>query len=224
MLHAVLDILGPIAPTLASAPPPLPPSPALERWLFERPVVLGFFLAAFAVAAFLVLNRRGDAKRGVLAGLVLLVLAIAVVATGLGVETRRERLIRLSNEFVDAVVEGDAPAATGLLADDLVVALGSTPIPGGAGLARRAIETFGENVSVSEYIVTDESAAVGKGTNSGASQFLVRATSDLGPGTAWVRLNWRYDPSDDWTIYLIEVLRVNGQTPEGAGAAQFLNR
>ncbi len=224
MLPAILDILGPFASALASAPPPLPNSPAIQQWLFERPILVGVALAAFGIAAFFVLNRRGDAAKGIVAGLMLLLLGIAATVTGIAIETPRERLIRLSNEFVDAVVAGETNAATAMLAPDLVVAVGSTPLPGGGGLARRAIESFTESVNVSDYFVTDESATVNAQASSGASQFLARATSNLGPGSAWVRLNWRLDPSGEWTIYLIEVLRVNGQSPEGAGAAQFLNR
>lgn len=224
MLPAIIDILGPIGSALASAPPPLPPSPTIERWLLERPIVVGVALAAFGIAVFLVLNRRGEARNGALAGLALLALGIAATVTGVLVETPRERLIRLSNEFVDAVVAGETDAATAMLAPDLVVALGSTPLPGGGVLARQAIESFSASVNVTDYFVTDESATVGAGATSGVSQFLARASSNLGPGSAWVRLNWRLDESDDWKVYLIEVLRVNGQTPEGAGAAQFLNR
>jgi hypothetical protein len=223
VLPAILDILGPIGSTLASAPPPLPQSPTIERWLFERPILAGVGFGAFALVAFFVLNRRGEARRGLLVGGILAIAAVAFAASGLLVETPRERLIRLSNELVDAVAAGQPDAAGAMLADDLVIAIGSTPVPGG-GFARRALETFRDNVRVTEHVVTDESATLGAQPTSGASQFLVRATTDIGFATAWVRLNWRLDQSDDWKVYLIEVLRVNGQTPEGVGAAQFLNR
>lgn len=215
MLHAIHEISGP-ATTLGAAPPPLPVGPAIPHWLFERPITVGLVVGAFALASWVVLSRRGEERRALLVGGALAVIAVSVGAVGSLVETTRERLIRLSNEFVDAVAARETDVASAMLADDLVIAMGGTQLPGGAGLARRALETFHEKVKVTDHLVTDESAT--GGASGGASQFFVRASSDVGPGTAWFRLSWREGPAGVWKIFLIEVLRVNGRSPEEAGA------
>lgn len=223
MLHTIHEFLGPSQSLIASVPTPLPPSPALQGWLFERPILSALVLAAFGLAALILLFRRGEQMRGLIVGGGLLAGAVAIAALGIVVETTHERLIRLSNELVDAAAEGRVDDAEGMLADDLVIAVGGTTLPG-RQLARRALDGLREDIRVSEHYVSEESATVVAGGDSGASQFLVRAVSSMGPGTAWFRLNWRLDSSGEWRIYLIEVLRVNGQNPEGGGVMGVLGR
>ncbi|MGP1310887.1 MAG: hypothetical protein ACTS27_11885 [Phycisphaerales bacterium] len=208
---------------LASAPPALPGSPALQQWLFERPIVGGLILLAFALASFLVLNRMGKGPKALLVAGLLLLCAVGVTAAGVLVETPRERLIRLSNDLVDSVAEGRVDDARAMLADDLVVALGPSTLPGG-DFADRALDAFRSAVRVTEHVVTDESASAASPPTSGVSQFLVRASTDVGFATAWVRLNWRQNPSGAWEVYLLEVLRVNGREPDGSAGFGLFGR
>jgi hypothetical protein len=225
MLHTIPEILGPTQTLLASVPAPLPPPPALQAWLFERPILSALVLAAFGLAALILLFRRGEQKRGLIVGGALIGGAVAIAALGILVETTHERLIRLSNDLVDAAAEGRVDDAEAMLSDDLVIAMGGTTLPlSGGTLARQALNGLRDEVRVNEHYVSEESATVVEGGDSGASQFLVRATSNAGPGTAWFRLNWRLDASGEWRIHLIEVLRVNGQNPEGAGMMGVLGR
>jgi len=234
VLPAIHDILGRAIAALATAAPgpgagagppgPLSDPAGLERWLFERPLVTGLALAAFAVALFVLLNRRGKPGRAVAVGGGFMAAAVLAAAVGFLVETPRERMLRLSNELVDAVAAGRTADAAALLADDLVVAVGSTPLPGGGALARSALESFGDRVRVTEHVVTDESARVGDPPTGGLTQFLVRATTDVGPGSAWVRLTWRKGADGAWRVAMLEVLRINGQSPEAVGASGFLTR
>ncbi len=223
MFGTIHEILGPSKPLLASVPAPLPPSPAFQRWLFESPVLSALILAAFGLAALVLLFRRGDQKRGLIVGGALFAGAALIAVVGVMVETTHERLIRLSNEFVDAAADGRVDDAEAMLADDLVIAVGGTTLPGKA-IARRGLEALRADIRVDNHFVSEESATVGQNGDSGASQFLVRATSNAGPGTAWFRLNWRADSAEEWRIYLVEVLRVNGQNPEGAGLMNAFGR
>ena len=174
-------------------------------------------------AALILLFRRGDQKRGLIVGGALLAAAIVFAVLGVMVETTHERLIRLSNEFVDAAAEGRVDDAEAMLADDLVIAVGGTTLPGRT-LARRGLDALRDDIRVNDHFVSEESATVVAGGGNGASQFLVRATSNTGPGTAWFRLNWRLQPAGGWRIHLIEVLRVNGQNPEDAGLMRAFGR
>lgn len=215
------EIFGLSATILASAPPPLPDPPAVERWLFERPFVVGPALLGLGGAIFLALNRRNQATRGLAIGGGLALLGVVLVVVGVLVETPRERLVRQSRALVDAVVAGDAGAVDALLADDLVLSAGPLPIRGKA-LALRAVEGFQSQVRVTEHGVSAATAAVSGRGGSGASQFRVRAVTNFGPGVAWARLNWRKDPDGEWRIHLIELLRINGREPGDLGGLERL--
>ena len=119
------EIFGLSASLLAAAPPALPDPPALERWLFERPLVVGPALAGFGLAFFLVLNRRNQARQGIAIGGGLAALGVVLLVVGLLVETTRERLIRGSRGLVDAIVASDAAAVDSVLASDLVLDAGA---------------------------------------------------------------------------------------------------
>lgn len=220
MIGAILDIPG---LTVASAPPPpLPPAPALQRWLFESPILPSLALAALAVGLFVVLNRQGRGRGALIAGGGTLVLALAVAAAGALVDTPRERLMRLSRDLVGHIAAGRVDQARAMLDDDLVVAVGGGALPGGM-FARGALERLGNEVRITEHVVSDISASAGDAPTTGATQFLVRATSDAGFASVWVRLNWRKS-GDVWRVYLLEVLRVNGREPDGAAGLGPLGR
>lgn len=217
----VTEIFG-LSAFLAAAPPSLPAPPALEHWLLERPLVVGPGAFAVGFAAFLVLNRRNQAKQGLLLGGGLMLAGVALLALGMLVETTRERLIRHSRELVDAVVAGDAAAVDSLLSPDLVLSAGAVPIRS-KPLAMRAVEAFQREVRVTEHGVSAAQAMVTSQGASAATQFRVRAVSNFGPGVAWARLSWRKEPDSSWRIHLIEILRINGREPGSVGGLDRFN-
>lgn len=206
------EIFGLSSILLGAAPPPLPPPPVIEHWLFERPFVVGPGAFALGLAVFLLLNKRNQAKQGLLVGGGLMALGVVALVLGMTVETSRERVIRHSRELVDALVEGDAATIDSLLSQDLVLSAGAMPIQS-KPLAMRAVETFQSQVKVTEHGVSATEAMITSQGNSAATQFRVRAVSNYGPGVGWFRLSWRRQPDGQWRIHLIELLRLNGREP-----------
>lgn len=219
------EIFGLPSILLAAAPPSLPQPPALEHWLFERPLVVGPAAIAIGFAFFLVLNRRNQAKQGILVGGGLAVLGAALLLVGTLVETTRERLIRESRALVDAVVAGEQGRVDALLSQELILSAGG---PGGVpirskALAMRAVEEFQSRVRVTEHGFGAAQAMVTSAGDSASSQFRVRAVTNFGPGVAWVRLSWRKEPDGQWRIHLIELLRINGREPGQTGGLERLS-
>jgi hypothetical protein len=93
---------------------PLPPVPIFER-LLETPWALVGFLILLGVVSFWAFNAKGQARRGVLVGGVMLGIAGVLSLTAFLVVTEREVLRARSVALTDAVAEGDAQAVRSIL-------------------------------------------------------------------------------------------------------------
>ena len=105
---------------------PQPPDVGLlTRYVLENPYPLGLGLFIIAVIAGWLGLRDGRADRMWIA-LAALVLAAAVLATGLFVVTSGERARRVTRDLVEAVVTKDLVGSANLLAGDARLQFGST--------------------------------------------------------------------------------------------------
>src|SRR5262249_13267256 len=127
-LAAVLPVVAVIAPTARAQGPlnqgpgvqPLPPSPLLERYLFENPWPLVVILVLAAVAAFALLNQRGKVKHGAMVAGTLVIAAAGVWLMARAVVTTRESLRKQTYRLIDAVIRVDAARAGQILEPDAV--------------------------------------------------------------------------------------------------------
>jgi hypothetical protein len=217
---------GPLAATLLSAaappalaqlnflnipdPQPLPEGPLWSRLLFESPLPLVALLATAGVATILILNQRGDLRRGLRLGGPILAAAAALWLLATLVMTDRERLKASAIELVRAVAAGDAAATDRALAPDAVL----RSFVDASGLPRdRVIERVerdfrkGGSLEVKEYAILEIQATT-QGDRDGFVQLKLRATPQItgGPTFSWWRLDLSRDASGAWRTTGVDLL------------------
>jgi hypothetical protein len=193
--------------------------PIVERLLFEQPWPLIAGLLFLAVVAFVVLNRRGLVR----AGLIVLALGVALGAGVLllarAVQTPREAMTEATIALVHAAAATDSAALERLLAPDARL-FSRFAQPGAAapegGLDRPAIiaaarRVLREQWPLKEHSV-DEVQAETAGPGSGRTQVRVRVVVEQWqiPYSSWWRVDWQKGPDGAWRAVLIEPLELPG--------------
>ncbi|MCE7973317.1 MAG: hypothetical protein DYG92_03180 [Leptolyngbya sp. PLA1] len=201
-----------IAPWTIQDPPPLPPSPLMERLTLESPAPLIACLGVVALAFWLASREPARRKGRVVAGILLLV-ALGVGVLSSLVETTPERLGRHSREVVAAVAAGDADALARRLDPEVVLLTfereGAEPLE---AILRRVATEFakGGRLELKDYGVL-EVQAVGETPRRGRVQIKVRATLASGvPGVSWWRLDYHRGDDGEWRVSGIQPLAISG--------------
>ncbi len=191
-------------------PQPLPAGPLWSRLLLESPLPLVLLLATAGVVAILVLNQRGDLRRGLRTGGPILGAAAAVWLLASAVATDRERLKASAAALVRAVAAGDAEATDRALSQDAVV----RTFVDASGLPReRIIERVGRDfrkggsLEVKEYAILEMQATT-QGDRDGFVQLKLRATPQItgGPTFSWWRLDLSRDADGEWRTTGVDLL------------------
>lgn len=194
----------------------LPPAPPFDRWVLEQPVPLAAACLIAAFAVMVILQRRGDTKRGLIGGGVLVLVGVAVLATGMLIQTPRERLTRLTSEFIRRVFAADAVWAEATLADALVIASGG-----------QVYDTFGKEQLVAtihnfgafdtrEWAERPRGSAI-DGEGLGRTHSTIRVSAAY-MGNQTIPSTWEFTwrrphPKDSWQVTRIECLTMFGRPP-----------
>ena len=192
----------------------LPSPPFLEHWFLEAPLVPAAVLAAAAIVALVVMNRRGELKRGLAVAAGLLVAGGAVYVLGTVVETDREAISAQTLILTNAIVNADADTAETTLADRVSM---STAGQAFTNFDREwllnVIEGFGrQQITSSSFRV--EGATL-DGPHVARTQFRASVTSADWQGphpTTWV-VSWKRDASGTWRATDLNWLTYRGQNP-----------
>jgi len=214
------DLLDALALTLAQGSFFQSP-PALEEQgaggaaaLFERPALVGASLATLALVAFVLFNRREQAKVGALVAAGLLLLAGAGVAAGVLVETPRERVRALTRSLVEATGRADRAAVAGLLDAQVDLLMGGRRVPGdGRAMLLGALERLEGRYALQEAVVLETQVSLDADRRA-RTQTHIRAVPDGGgPSLSWWLLNWRQNAEGEWKATRIDGLLINGRAP-----------
>lgn len=196
----------------------LPDPPALARYLFESPWVPIALLVVAGVIGFVVLNRQGKARQGVLAlgGGVVVAAVLAIVA--LVVETPREFLIRQTRALVARTAAADTAGVRPFLSDRVTVVC-ALPVPLPLPETKQALldavqQQLGNTMPIREHSVGGEQASI-DGPNTARTQLRVWVTLEReqavygGPIGSWWKIDWRKE-GDDWRVATITLLQLDG--------------
>jgi hypothetical protein len=196
-------------------PAPLPDGPFWERWLLEEPLWTAVALAVGGVVVFMILNRAGQARQGLIAAGAGLVLAAGVFVLASLVTTDREQLRNATGALVTAVAKADAAAAGELLAPE--VRLRPPAVVGRASMGRDQILAFVGNemrgtYRIENYRVLQTQAALG-GPTAGVTQTYVRVSPEQtrAPTFSWWRLAWRKGSDGRWLVTDIEPISADAR-------------
>jgi hypothetical protein len=204
------QLLGPSA----DAVPPLPGPSLLEAWVLGDPVPLGAGLALVGLAVAWFMGRGKRSGRGLVAGGVLVLLALVVLAAGLLTTTAREQMLRATRALTASIAAVDLAAVEPLL--DVHVRVDA---PGrlnkALGLSLRGRD---EVLGVIERRLRGrysaqvlEVRAVADGPEVGRSQVRVRGLNPDGSwlGHSWWEIDW-YKRPEGWVAAEIEPLWIQG--------------
>lgn len=207
----------------AAAAPELPRPEPFDHYLFEQPWPLSISLAALGLVILFALNARGEARKGLIAGLGFVGIGGIVVALAQFVETDREKIVRLSREVIRLTIESDVAGVRPLVAPDLRV---GTIDRDGFNLNRDQFLGIVTNLPVAGIRDWSSSPKAGSidGPNTGRVDYRVRvATSGgmySGPmPTVW-RFTWRQSREGEWTLIDLACISFFGEPPN----AHFLSR
>lgn len=223
-LHAgvtgpALGMQGGFAQVDVPSPPPLPRASALERWTLEEPLLLMAVCVALGVAAYVVLNGRGNFRAGISAAGVCVVLAAGVFGLSRMVETPRERMKLESKELVRAVAEADMATLDRVLTDDAELIFFLAPQGWGKERIKEGVQGyFGESGSyaVAEWTILEIESTV-DGPDVGRVQLKARVygRSFNFPSFSWWRLDFRREPDGRWRVRGIQPISIAGVNNAG---------
>lgn len=197
---------------------------AFERWVLESPWGVALALLAAGVVGAWTLNQRARARPALIALIAGALGAAAVIATGLLVETERERVIRLTGAFVDSVAASDAQQADALLDTRLIVLTTGNEVTGfGKGEVLAIVRGF-DRFGLTNVQRTHGGAEV-QGRFTARSRITVRVEG--GPvgaplGSTW-ELGWTKHSDGAWRIVRLEAITIAGRAP-GSGWADEARR
>jgi hypothetical protein len=203
-------VLARSATVLGEIPPPLQETGAFRKWVLEQPVPLGVVLVLAAIVAWFILRGQGKAREGTRVGGILVLLAIAVVATGSLVETEQEKLKARARELVAAVASANTTRVGPMLTDDVI----AQPF----GLPRDVIlskmeSTLGGSLRIKEHKISTLRAAL-EGKSMARTQLRVHVVADgalyAGPVGSWWMIHWRKDAAGVWKADEIEMQQLDG--------------
>ncbi len=194
--------------------PEAPSVSILTRYLFENPWPLAVLIIGIAAVLGWQGAREGLWKRVQVAGL-LVVAAVAVVATGSMVITAGEHGEKVTRAFVEAAVTNDLTGADRLLTRDATLAVGSTKNP---GLELSAIQSH--LARMRNYQITGNriTSLRGYSMDRGRAQVhLACATESGGAYAGFVPSQWvlhvRREPDGSWAIERVTCISIAGRTP-----------
>lgn len=182
-----------------------------EVWMLERSWFTGAALVLAGVLAWFILARSEKRTVAVVATAVFVTLGIAVSALGNAVETDRERLRKLSAEFVDEFVEGDTAALERMMLER--VALLSA---GAAVNAERDLLISASGATPISAITYNDMGATMDAPSLGRTRFSVRTTHEglyTGTVTSGWELEWVRGNDDVWRIGTFECLHIFNRPP-----------
>lgn len=187
-----------------------PSGPALEVWLYERPIPTMVLLLAVGVVGTYILRQRGVRRWWSAPLLGAIVLSAATYSLAGAVETARESIERGTREWVDAMATGQRLDARALLSADVVLAAGGTAWPidvdAFAGLSERA------SSEISSYNLRKVSTTL-DGENVGRTRFDITVGADGQPFPMGWELGWRRS-GGTWTIVRAECLHIWNTPPQ----------
>lgn len=206
-------------PTQPASVPALPAPPLLERLLFENPwPAIGALLAAALVAAWL-LNKQSRAREGLLAAGGLAVLALAVYIASAVVTTQREVLAARTRELINLTAAADTTGLEPLMARDVTFRAFLTQQSYQRDAILDLVRRYpGQMYPVKSHRIDRVQATI-DGPNAARTQTHVTTESPEAtlynlPTGSWWRLNWRKDPDGQWRLTGIELLQVDGVSPD----------
>lgn len=192
----------------------LPPGSPLIHWTLENPWPLAAALGVLAAIAWRGRPRWG-VRRSTRIVAAALGMALLTVATALTIETAGERVDRLTRSLVEAAVAGDDAAVGALLADDLVLIVGTDR----TGLTRD--DLLDRVPALDDLVVSNalrEVDGVGLPGNRAESVFAQTTSLSVGYPTpnAW-RCRWRHETDGEWRVYELVWEKWNlNQTPSAS--------
>jgi hypothetical protein len=202
----------------ADVPPSLPSPPFYEKYLLESPAVPVVLLAAAAIAAFFVLNRRGKPAQGALATAGLGLAAAGVAALAHFVTTAREAMTAAAEGLVAAVARADTAELDRLLDPDAMlfadVAASEARIPK-LGLPKAGILPLVTSTMQTYRLTSAEVAASQSqvtGTDLGKTQLRAKVVPSAWniAHNSWWLIEWRRTPTGQWRALTIRLLSLDG--------------
>ncbi len=182
--------------------------------LFEQPILGAGVCAGIGVIAFVILNRSGRAKQGLVALAIGVVLAIGAWAAGAFVTTARETIVSHTRELASATATADLPVLERLLAEKTVASNAHPPYRwSGKASVLGAIDRYLGPDSVRSHTVRSIDATMdGPGLARSLARVSVRAEQSLYdvPISAWLMLQWQTDGDGGWLVTGIDCLRIDG--------------
>lgn len=189
----------------------LPPSPLLERFLFEQPLLPVIVLGLLAAVALVAFSRRGQKKRGIAVAGVLAAVAGAVYLAATMVTTTRETLLERTRELIGATARADTGAVRALLTDDASLHTSGDirrvlpPIDDVVALLDGVDQYLGREYRLSSWEILDQQATV-DGPNVARTLVRVGVDGDVFSRThySWWRLHWTLGADGQWRCFEIE--------------------
>ncbi|MFG0305942.1 MAG: hypothetical protein ACF8Q5_06975 [Phycisphaerales bacterium JB040] len=198
--------------------PPQVNEPLFEVWAFERPLIPSIMVVLLGTASLIVLNRAGQAKRGLVACAVALLIATALFVSSALVTTQRERVRNATRSLVAAVAEPDLLDAESLMRETVALRmrLGASSSDRGELLAQ--IERLHAEADVRGASVLDARVRLVSDTIA-TCYARVKVDGSAGgwpiPPYSWWELSFARD-DDRWRLSAIEPLWMTGiENPAG---------
>ena len=191
--------------------PKAPQSSVLTTYVLENPWPLSLILLLFAAVIGWIGFREGMPRKITTAG-ILAALGAILLIIGSMVQTSGERAKSLVRQFVDAVVQGDIVAASGMISSQAILSAGS---PSNPGLDADAI-TEGLSNFASRYTIESNDITMLRGFTEDSETATVHlgcyTVVDYPAVSKWV-LRIRREDNGSWKIARITCISINDQTP-----------
>jgi len=211
-----MQILGPDEGAL----PTLPPTPILERYLFESPTVPATLLVILGLAVLIWGLKRQKKAPPMIAALVLFALALSLYFVAGEVTTPREVLRERTAELVGDVAMSDAAGVRLLVADTIRVG----PSDNASGFARSIPKITGRDqlesvmslrmgqrgsLVGSHQILETRAGLDGPGIGRTLVRVRVRGPNDAYINHSWWEIEWRQS-GETWLATRIEAIWIQG--------------
>jgi len=192
-------------------PAALPSPPMVEHLFLEQPGYVMAVLMVGAIVVSLVLNARGQTRRGMMIAAGAVALAMGVFGVSRAVETDRERVTKNTVDLVHATATGNSGRVGELIFESVRLLNVAEGEMDRALLLTRVREYFGTGGkwAIQEHAILDVASAK-VGPNTAVAQVKVRATpAGSGfPVLSWWKINWQKE-GGAWRVVSIEGLSAN---------------
>jgi len=200
--------------------PPEAETGTLTRWVLENPWPLSVGLLVISLLTIGYAIQRDD-RRPIRFALVLGVMAVAILATGLMIETPGERAEASTRRLVAHAVDGEVDRMIDLLDARATLHLGRVENP---GYPREELERNLDALRSGQRIEDNTISRIDSATGRDGSVWVDLGcfTRTAGSGgwvpSRWV-IEWGPTPNDDLRIRSITLVNLAGRTP---GSVRFL--